>query len=438
MSGCYHEIRCLVDRQGALVIGILPLASARAMAETLGIASVDPAPEHDRRLLQRSFEQDDAATLLCLRCRISHPIEALLGSIHRPNHKKYGLDLIDMASYVLDDAGGSELRSGLPFCWSALLAQSAGKLHPFSAEVLRSYEPSRSSLSLWARTAARGNTGLKAYLRQHGLLLISDWALLADITQTRNRNAWQRCGPGALTAEQAAALHQAYCQHYGPAKDAYRKITGRNSGWSPLVDPGFLEAIAPGQSPATTAEHLQAMARAIRHFMAGDPSRAVPAEEEADALADSATLSSVVDTSEVSDASELRQRITAALDRAAAAALEAALTADQPRWATGPERRLTWQLYGEGLTQRNIAERAGHKQAWVSKLLGEKDLANTIATAAAVELRRHPAFAGCGRSVEAAERLVSALRNHLLEPEQERDVAPLRQAVARILATLAP
>ena len=64
----------------------------------------------------------------------------------------------------------------------------------------------------------------------------------------------------------------------------------------------------------------------------------------------------------------------------------------------------------------------------MSKLLGEKDLANTIATAAAVELRRHPAFASCGRSVEAAERLVSALRNHLLEPEQERDVAPLRQA----------
>jgi len=60
--------------------------------------------------------------------------------------------------------------------------------------------------------------------------------------------------------------------------------------------------------------------------------------------------------------------------------------------------------------------------------------ASAIATAAAVELKRHPAFASCGQSVEAAERLVNALRNHLLEPEQEGDVAPLRRWVQNHLS----
>jgi len=52
---------------------------------------------------------------------------------------------------------------------------------------------------------------------------------------------------------------------------------------------------------------------------------------------------------------------------------------------------------------------------------------------AAIELKRHPDFASCGQSVEAAERLVEALRNHLLESEREGDVAPLRRWVKQYL-----
>ncbi|MFM7087053.1 MAG: hypothetical protein ACKOXO_08710 [Cyanobium sp.] len=73
----------------------------------------------------------------------------------------------------------------------------------------------------------------------------------------------------------------------------------------------------------------------------------------------------------------------------------------------------------------------------MSKLLQERRLATTIATAAAAALLRDPAFAALGRSVEGTERLVDALRNHLLEPKPEGDVAPLRAAVARALSTAA-
>ncbi|MEB3332576.1 MAG: hypothetical protein VKI83_08800, partial [Synechococcaceae cyanobacterium] len=60
--------------------------------------------------------------------------------------------------------------------------------------------------------------------------------------------------------------------------------------------------------------------------------------------------------------------------------------------------------------------------------------AAAVATAAALELKRHPAFSSCGTSIEAADRLVEALRNHLLKPEREGDSTPLRQWVQQHLA----
>jgi hypothetical protein len=76
-----------------------------------------------------------------------------------------------------------------------------------------------------------------------------------------------------------------------------------------------------------------------------------------------------------------------------------------------------------------LAERCGTTPGTVSKAIRPTEHATTIATAAAIELKRHPAFASCCCSVEAAERLVGALRNHLLEPEREGTIAPLRQWV---------
>ncbi|MFL0771086.1 MAG: hypothetical protein AB8B36_14670, partial [Prochlorococcus sp.] len=98
-----------------------------------------------------------------------------------------------------------------------------------------------------------------------------------------------------------------------------------------------------------------------------------------------------------------------------------------------PERKLAWQLYGEGLSQRDIAARCDHKQAWVSKLLDEKRRSTTIATAAALELKRRPSFRKLMTSVKGTERLLDALRNHLIEPEREGGDAPLRYWVLQYI-----
>ena len=55
----------------------------------------------------------------------------------------------------------------------------------------------------------------------------------------------------------------------------------------------------------------------------------------------------------------------------------------------------------------------------MSKLLDEKRRSTAIATAAAQELKRLPAFSSLMATVEGTEQLVDALRNHLIEPERE-------------------
>jgi hypothetical protein len=81
--------------------------------------------------------------------------------------------------------------------------------------------------------------------------------------------------------------------------------------------------------------------------------------------------------------------------------------------------RCLWRAYGEGLNQRASAERCGCSQPMVSRRLRLQHHATAIATAAAEALGRLPAFAENLTSVEACERLVAALRDHLLAPHPE-------------------
>lgn len=443
--------------------------------------SEEPSRRLDLALLQASQAAPDPLPLLCLRCRVSHPIEAWLRGTHSRFQQRYGLDLLAMASYGLDDQGdlvlwargasrsrtladsgaGRQLQAAasqsVPFIYAELASRdSSGRLRsgaagdpavvpevmlPFTAEVLRSYDPALCGLSHWARLRIQAHNGLKTYLREHGLLLISDWALLNDSSPRRVRQAWEAFGSGVLTADQAVALHAAYLPLFQQAKAAYRARTGRASGWVP--DAAFLQVLDPEQEPQRTQEQLLAVARAIRTLRSGDwqwglTQQGLAGDEDGSAGGDPLELltdpsSLEPDQQDEHSASELLDLIRQALQRAMDRLLPPELAAERLRFERSPERQLAWELYGQGLSHRQIAPRCGKQQPWVSKLLDEKRRSSAIATAAAIELRRHPAFASCGRSVEAAERLVEALRNHLINPEREGDIAPLRRWVQHAL-----
>lgn len=414
----YQELCCLVRTSGAaegFAIGAISLEAPEAALRSLTLEPDPPSTFSDSRLLEASQLQGDRGALLCLRCRVSHPLEAKVRGLHRQFGQHYGLDLLAMAGMALDDDGRP-----LPYADGAPTG-STGFI-PFTLQVVRSFKPGFCGLPHWARVRLQAHNDLKAYLRQHGLLLISDWALLADTSPTRIRQAWEVFGQGNSTADQAVALHGHYRAHYPAAMDSHRAATGRASGWQP--EAVFLGQIAAELSPVDCFEQLQAMARAVRMVNTGQWQRSTELlEDHQEVIADPASLH---ETEDPDTAAQLTARIHAALERAMEAYLPGALRSGGK---DGTLLDCLWRSYAEGLTNRPMAQRCGCAPGTVSKKLRLEMHTTAIATAAAMELRRYPAFAEVGRSVEGAERMLQALRNHLLEPEREGERAPLRRWV---------
>ena len=224
-------------------------------------------------------------------------------------------------------------------------------------------------------------------------------------------------------------MHRRYCPLYAAAKIVHKQNTGKASGWQP--DLSFLRELEPDEDPFTTSDRLKAIAQAIRRFMTEKASQSLDQAAEAghEAVEPSSLSSPAQDDSP--SPQELKALIHAALQRAMDQHMPQVLG------STGKNAELLrclWAGWAQGLTNRPLADRCGSSCGTVSKKLRPTEHAAVIATTAAVELKRHPEFVSCGDSVEAAERLVKALGNHLLEPEREGDVAPLRQWVQNHLS----
>lgn len=427
--GQYQELRRLTP------VGVRskPIAELdRYLAATHGIG-VEPSRGVDLDLLDEAQNSADPLPLLALRCRLSHALEAWLHATEKAHRNFHGIELQAMASYALDDEGKLTIRTApnreAPFTYAEIASMPAGLISPFSAEVLRSYKPTLCGLPHWARLKIQAHNGLKAYFRQHGLLLISDWSLLRNTSATRVRAACKQHVRSSDTIDSLCALHSRYCPLYDAAKVAHKQQAGKASGWQP--DLAFLRELAPDADPFVTNDRLKAMATAIRQFMTEKATQSLDqAAESGYELEDPASLSST-SLDEGPSSSELTAWIDAALQRAMDQHMPQVLA------STGRSAELLrclWAGWAEGMSNRPLAERCDTSCGTVSKKLRPSEHATTIATASAVELKRHPAFASCGQSVEDAERLVNALRNHLLEPEQEGGVAPLRRWVQNHLS----
>jgi hypothetical protein len=425
----YQELRRLTPA------GIRPKSLLETSSLLAALAGVDSEPSRslDLALLKVSQAAPDPLPLLCLRCRISHALEGWLKATHSAFRQKHGIELDAMASYGLDDDGELTIPTGkdstTAFVYAELASLPNQLLSPFSAEVLRSYDPALCGLPHWAKLKIQAHNDLKAYFRQHGLLLISDWALLRNSSTTRVRQACEQHLKSADTIEFLCRLHGRYGPLYDAAKVVHKQKTGKASGWHP--DRLFLRELAPDDDPFTTSDRLKAIAQAIRRFMTVKASQSLDQAAEAGfEPVDASTLSSS-GQGDAPSPQELNALIHAALHRA--------MDQHMPQMLASIGKnaqllRCLWAGWADGLKQRPLAERCGTSQGTVSKQLNPELQAQTIATAAAVELKRHPAFASCGQGVEAAERLVSALRNHLLDSEQEGDVAPLRRWVQNHLS----
>jgi hypothetical protein len=169
------------------------------------------APETDRALCKALFaawESGEALAGLSLRCCISQGIIQECQAIIRQFGQAHRLELVELLALSLTDLG---VALGVDELRPIGRSKDKQKFKPLAYEILASYNPDHSLITTWTRHILRQHPDIKQYLKEQGILLISDWALLNDTSPRRlQRLLTERFDWVQSTAAEAAWVHTAY------------------------------------------------------------------------------------------------------------------------------------------------------------------------------------------------------------------------------------
>lgn len=110
----------------------------------------------------------------CLECFISSQIEQVCLKLEAQFGTQHGFNCSDLLCFVLDNQGTIQLRGKITA--TSTLYQS------LSQEILQKFDPQQSSLATWTTRLVKHHRELNGFLLEHGVYLISDWAILNDTT----------------------------------------------------------------------------------------------------------------------------------------------------------------------------------------------------------------------------------------------------------------
>lgn len=116
---------------------------------------------------------------LCLRCFISSVIEQVCIQLEINFGNNYGFTRRDLFPLVLND----------------VIERSSQKQQTsytsVAREILQSYNPERGNLSTWTSKLVKQHRELKAFLIEHGIYLVTDWAILNDTNSEQLQRIFQ-------------------------------------------------------------------------------------------------------------------------------------------------------------------------------------------------------------------------------------------------------
>lgn len=114
---------------------------------------------------------------ICLRCYISHQIYQVCLDLGTKFGNRNGFTCQDLLPFVLDD----EVLLATPTQQQRLKSNSTqSSYQSVATTVLKTFDPAKGSLNTWVNRYVKQHPELKRFLLQHGVFLISDWALLND------------------------------------------------------------------------------------------------------------------------------------------------------------------------------------------------------------------------------------------------------------------
>ena len=211
-------------------------------------------------------EREHLLAQSCLRCFISHQIEQVCIQLEIQFGREYGFTRYDLFCLVLDDTARN--LQDLGFC-----RQNQQVYQPISVKILATFEPQKANLSTWTTRLIKQNRELNTFLLEHGVYLVSDWAILNDTTPKQVKRIWSEFH-NLTTAEieQACFLLKSYHAIYRRDRLKQRQARSKKKCQPPSREQ--LEQIAYllsqkaslTLSPEETMSRLQELAELLRQY----------------------------------------------------------------------------------------------------------------------------------------------------------------------------
>ena len=367
---------------------------------------------------------ENSEPLLCLRSRVSKSIANCVQKIFSDNSDDLKFD--ELALIVLNDDGRDYLRlSDKRFIarsspkrekinWAFITKTNDESLRPFSLKVIKTCNLALANLATWSVQSVKGNKDIASYLRDNGVFLITKWALLADTSQSRIKLALERYGNSSKEdISYLLKLHNSYLEKYKPAKIEHKRLKGTQRGWFP--DLNFLSSLDPAQS---NFDNFDEIYEALIKLLKGTNFKSNFEENN--------YSEDMLDEENNEEDSKKSSLIFSVLKKSSSIIIQDFLKKERGKWDKDEDRKKAWQLYVEGMSQREIAKLCNHKQGWVSKLLQEKLISDLIADKTLNELLNVEGFQSLKTQPQQLLLVKERLRNQLVISEQQNSNSYLR------------
>ncbi|HEY9692387.1 MAG TPA: hypothetical protein V6D15_09290 [Oculatellaceae cyanobacterium] len=191
---------------------------------------------------------------LCLRCFISSQIESTCIQLEHKFGINHGFNRYDLFPFVLNDVILN--RQPNPNSYTTL-----------ASEILQTFNPDKSNLSTWTNRLVLHHRELNGFLLEHGVYLISDWAILNDTTPKQLQRIFSEFYQSTVhEAQQAVNLLSNYHKVYRRQRLIERQA-GIKGKCSPPTDEQLDQIGQPlNLAPQNTIKQLQNLALKLRQY----------------------------------------------------------------------------------------------------------------------------------------------------------------------------
>ena len=240
----------------------------------------------------------------CIQCFISSQIDQVCQKLAAQFGAERGFTSSDLLPFVLDDDGSRKVREGI--------TPGATVYKSLWREILASFDPEQSSLATWTTRRVKHHRELNAFLLEHGVYLVSDWAILNDTTPKQLQRIFSQFHHlTPIEVQQASRLLESYHTVYRAQRLKQRQAGIRGQCLPPTIEQlhqiaqRLLTQTSPMLAPEILMTQLQEIASRLREYRIHVRGGSLPTESinltNPSALADSGSSFDLIDNRDEPD-----------------------------------------------------------------------------------------------------------------------------------------